>query len=318
MIHVGDLTYAGADSEYQTFFNVEQGLLNRVTPFPSLGNHDLGDTTNWATFFALPGNERWYSFRYGNSSFHCLDNYSPDTVGTPQYNWFLSELSADSADPAVRHIFVFFHEPPYTTNSAYSGNLRARRHLCPLFERFRVRIAFQGHVHAYEHSLVNGVHYIISGGGGGALATGWRPSQPWTIYREATYHFTLVDVRGDTVYSKGVKPSGAVIDSFRIVAPPSSVTERKPVALEPVLSLVASPNPFADRITIGFPLPKSGRAKVFLYNASGQRVAVLADDVLPAGEHQRAWKAKEAPSGIYFCVLKTPDAVRVIRLTRIR
>jgi len=316
--HTGDLTNNGTTAEYQTFFNVERDLLKRVALFPGIGNHDTSNLANYCQLFALPGNERWYSLRYGNSAFHILDNYSPDTAGTPQYNWFLSELSADSADPAVRHIFVFFHEPPYTTNSAYSGNLRARRHLCPLFERFRVRIAFQGHVHAYEHSLVNGVHYIISGGGGAALATGWRPSQPWTVYREATYHFTLVDVRGDTVYSKGVKPSGAVIDSFRIVAPPSSVTERKPVALEPVLSLSASPNPFADRITLGFTLPKSGRAKVFLYNASGQRVATLAEGILPAGEHQVSWKAREASSGVYFCVLRTPEAVRIIRLTRIR
>ncbi len=317
-IHTGDLTASGTAADYRTFFNVERDLLKRVALFPGIGNHDTTNMTNWFTLFALPGNERWYSFRYGNSAFHILDNYSPDTLGTPQYNWFLSELRADSADPSVRHIFVFFHEPPYTTNTAYSGNLRARRHLSPLFERFRVRLTFQGHVHAYEHSLVNGVHYLISGGGGGSLATGWGAWQPWTVYREAAYHFTLVDVRGDTVYSKGIKSSGAVIDSFRIIAPPSKVAERQSVGLPPSLSLKSWPNPFSDRLTLSFTLPRSEQARVMLYNASGQWVATLAQGVLPAGEHQVSWKAREASSGVYFCVLKTPEEVRVIRLTRVR
>ena len=317
-INTGDLTANGTAAEYQTFFNVEWDLLKRVTLFPGIGNHDTSNLANFYQLFALPNNERWYSFRYGNAAFHVLDNYSPDTLGTPQYNWFLNELRADSADSSVRHIFVFFHEPPYTTNTAYSGNLRARRHLCPLFERFRVRLTFQGHVHAYEHSLVNGVHYLISGGGGGALSTGWGASQPWTVYREAAYHFTLVDVRGDTVYSKGIKPSGAVIDSFRIIAPPSGVAEGQSAGLPPSLSLKAWPNPFSDRLTLSFTLPRSEEAEVTLYNASGQRVATLAEGVLPAGEHPVSWNAREASSGVYFCALKTPEAVRVIRLTRVR
>jgi hypothetical protein len=317
-IHTGDLTGNGTSGQYQTFFNVERDLLKRVTLFPGIGNHDTSNLANYYLLFALPGNERWYSFRYGNASFHILDNYSPDTLGTPQYAWFLNELRADSADPSVRHSFVFFHEPPYTTNTAYSGNLRARRHLCPLFERFHVRIAFQGHVHAYEHSLVNGVHYLISGGGGGSLATGWGAWQPWTVYREATYHFTLVDVRGDTVYSKGVKPSGAVIDSFRIIAPPSGIAQGKPATVKPSLSLVASPNPFSGRMTLRFNVPKSGGVNISLYNAAGQKVAVLTDDVLPSGEHSVSWEAREAPSGIYFCLLGTPEAVRILRVTKVR
>jgi hypothetical protein len=173
-------------------------------------------------------------------------------------------------------------------------------------------------VHAYEHSLVNGVHYLISGGGGGALSTGWGAQQPWTVYREATYHFTLVDVRGDTVYSKGIKPNGDTLDSFRLITPPSGVAERTPPGLQPSLSFKAWPNPSSDRVTLSFTLPRSEQTRVTLYNASGQEVATLAEGVLPASEHTMSWKAREAVSGVYFCVLKTPEGVRVIRLTRIR
>ncbi len=318
MLNVGDLTYSGATTEYQTFFNVERDLVKRVTLFPSLGNHDITNMANWDTLFALPGNERWYSLRYGNSAFHCLDNYSPDTLGTPQYDWLLNELLADSADSQVRHIFVFWHEPPYTTNLGHASNLRIRQYLCPLMERFHVRIAFQGHVHCYEHSLANGVHYLITGGGGAPLSTGWGAQQPWTVYRDAIYEFVLVDVRGDTVFSRGIRTDGTGFDTLTLIAPPSGVAERKLEVLKPLLSLKASPNPFSNQLTLLFTLPQSEQARVMLYNASCQRVATLAEGVLPAGKHQAFWKAREAASGVYFCVLKTPEAIRVIRLTRVR
>jgi hypothetical protein len=96
------------------------------------------------------------------------------------------------------------------------------------------------------------------------------------------------------------------------------VAERKPEELQPALSFKAWPNPFSDRLTLSFTLLRSEQARVMLYNASGQRVATLAEGVLPAGEHQVSWKAREASSGVYFCVLRTPEAVRVIRLTRVR
>ena len=317
MLNVGDLTYSGATTEYQTFFNVERDMAKRVTLFPSVGNHDITNMANWDTLFAMPGNERWYSLRYGNSAFHCLDNYSPDTVGTPQYDWFLSELLADSADPSVRHIFIFFHEPPYTTNTGHTSNLRIRQYLCPLMERFHVRIAFQGHVHCYEHSLANGVHYLITGGGGAPLSTGWGAWQPWTVYRDAIYEFVLVDVRGDTVFSRGIRTNGTGFDTLTLIAPPSGVVERTPAGLQPSLSLKASSNPFSDRLTISFALPRSEQAWVMLYNASGQRVATLAEGVLPAGEHRVSWKARKAASGLYFCILRTAEGTRVIRLTKV-
>ncbi|MEO0184503.1 MAG: metallophosphoesterase family protein, partial [candidate division WOR-3 bacterium] len=219
VIQTGDLTEYGSDSLYQVYFSIEEGLLAYSTQFPCVGNHDLNNMTNWFSFFALPHNERWYTFYYGNSAFHCLDNYSSYEPSTPQYEWFLNELLADSANPDIRHIFVFFHEPPYTTNLGHSSNLIIREHLCPLFERFNVRLTFQGHVHAYEHSLVNDVHYIISGGGGAPLHYEWDLPQSWTMYRESAYEFVLVEVRGDTIVSQGIKPNGEIFDTFSIIAP---------------------------------------------------------------------------------------------------
>ncbi|MBM3316189.1 hypothetical protein FJY71_10225, partial [candidate division WOR-3 bacterium] len=195
---------------------------------------------------ALPGNERWYSFRCGNSAFHCLDAFDSLLPGSPQYEWLLSELRLDSASPAVRHVFVCVHTPPYTTNRSYSGNADIRQHLCPLFERYRVDVVFAGHVHAYEHSLVNGVHYLTTGGGGAALSTGWNAAQPWTVYREAVYEFVLVDVSGDSVVTRGVRLDGSEFDSLVAVRGPVGCAGAEPHAGARPRATVAAARPARD------------------------------------------------------------------------
>jgi hypothetical protein len=314
MCNVGDLTYSGATAEFQTFFNIEGGLMNHVTLFPALGNHDVSNVSNWFLYFALPNGERYYSFRYGNSAIVCLDVYSTYTPGSAQYNWLVSELQADSADPSVRHIFAFWHEPPYTTNNGHASNMTVRQYLCPLFERFHVPITFQGHNHCYEHSLVNNVHYIITGGGGAPLYSDWGPESTWTVYRNAEFEFVLVHVSGDTISCKGIVPGGTAFDSFEVVSPATGVHQGNAVPAQPGLGLTAEPNPIAHKARITFTLPQSGPAKLTLYDPAGRLRASLVDGILPAGEHDLSWGSEALPDGDYLLLLKTPRATSRVRL----
>jgi len=297
----GDMTYDGSDAAYRTFFNISRGLLRSLPLYPVLGNHDKTNLTDWFRFFVLPNNERWYSRRYGNSAFICLDNYSTYTPGSAEYDWLVAELAADSADPAVRHIFVNFHEPPYTTNTGHASNLTVRQYLCPLFEQYHVAIVFNGHVHCYEHSLVNGVHYIISGGGGAPLYTGWNPTQPWTVYREATFEFVLVDVAGDTIRTVAIRPDGSRFDSLLLVSPEVGVEgPRTP----PVSIMHVAPNPFGDRVHFTVEA-FAGPARVEVRDVFGRTVAVLHDRDLRSGRIALTWDATRAPAGLYFGVVIT-------------
>jgi hypothetical protein len=314
-LNVGDLTYDGSTPVYQTFFNVERGLLSRLPMYPSVGNHDIRDTTNWFRFLALPNNERWYTVRYGNSVFHSVDVYSTYTPGSAQYDWLVSELQADSADPAIQHIFVWFHDPPYTTNAGHSSNMTVRQYLCPLFERFHVAMTFQGHVHSYEHSLVNGVHYIISGGGGAPLYNTWDSTQPWTVYREATFEDVVVDVNGDTISSVGVRPDGTEFNTLVLVQH-TAVVEGPPST--PIDRLRATPNPFAGRVCLTLETTAPGPVKVEICDALGRPVRVLADRNPNARRHVLVWDASDAPAGLYFCIARTASGTAVATLVRTR
>jgi 3',5'-cyclic AMP phosphodiesterase CpdA len=315
-LNVGDLTENGTLPEYRTFFNVERAMLARLSMSPAPGNHDLRTPANWYRFFALPNNEQWYTVHFGNSVVHALNTYQPFTPGSEQYNWLRSELQADSADPQVRHVFVWFHEPPYTTNAAHSSNLEVRQYLCPLFERFGVRLVFSGHVHAYEHSLVNGVHYVVTGGGGAPLAHNWNSPEPWTVFRLTCYEFTLVDVRGDSVFCRSIQPDGTVFDSFVVALPQVGVSETARATTGRSGILGVRPSPARDHANISLALEQSGPASLKVYDRAGELVAVLCEGELPAGDFTLAWPIGRLPDGTYFCVLRTAHSTRAVPIVR--
>lgn len=69
------------------------------------------------------------------------------------------------------------------------------------------------------------------------------------------------------------------------------------------------PNPFNPTTTIECNLPVSGKVKIEIYNAVGQKVATLLDAYQSAGTYKTVWTAKNMPSGIYFYKLTAKDQV---------
>jgi hypothetical protein len=79
--------------------------------------------------------------------------------------------------------------------------------------------------------------------------------------------------------------------------------DQEPELPERISSLRCYPNPFNATVIIEFVLSQSEMVTLSVYNLRGQRVAVLADGSMSAGEHRITWDASEHPSGIFFCML---------------
>ena len=60
------------------------------------------------------------------------------------------------------------------------------------------------------------------------------------------------------------------------------------------------PNPFNPSTTIKFDVQKTGRYKIEIFNILGQRISILADEVMKAGSHQVRFDAKGLSSGAYI------------------
>ena len=93
-----------------------------------------------------------------------LDTNSDYEPGSKQYQFLKRDLAGTS-----RPFKVFFgHHPAYSSGS-HGSTKKMQEYLQPLFEENGVQLVFAGHDHDYERTIVNGITYVVSGGGGAPL-----------------------------------------------------------------------------------------------------------------------------------------------------
>lgn len=101
-------------------------------------------------------------------------------------------------------------------------------------------------------------------------------------------------------------------------AAPSSVTGEEPAAGLAILDGRVWPNPFGDRVSVEFRLPRPGRVRVEIYDIAGRRVRLLEDAPRAAGRHRIDWDAVDLPAGLYFCRIEAGGKVEVEKVVRLR
>lgn len=74
------------------------------------------------------------------------------------------------------------------------------------------------------------------------------------------------------------------------------------------------PNPFNPSTHIRYQLPREGKVTVAVYNAIGQLVATLVDDVMPAGSHEQQWNAIRQSSGVYYVTVSWNNQVKTQKI----
>jgi hypothetical protein len=101
-----------------------------------------------------------YSFTYGNVGVISLDanELSWEIQGLLGYShgaqvrWLEETLAAWRRGGTVDFIVAFFHECAFSTCDGHSSDGGVRAKLAPLFSRFQVDLAVQGHNHVYERT----------------------------------------------------------------------------------------------------------------------------------------------------------------------
>ena len=92
--------------------------------------------------------------------------------------------------------------------------------LVPLFEKYHVSAAFFGHDHNYQHYLKNGIHYVISGGGGAPLYDVNKPPAGITQKVISTENFVTVSINGKTAHFEAIAIDDHKLDEFEIQSAP--------------------------------------------------------------------------------------------------
>jgi hypothetical protein len=74
------------------------------------------------------------------------------------------------------------------------------------------------------------------------------------------------------------------------------------------------PNPFNPSTTITFSLPLESQVALVIYNALGESVIELVNEVKEAGSHSVEFNAVGLPSGIYFYKLQAAEFAQVRKM----
>lgn len=219
VVHTGDLVADGTDPAlWPVFFDIEHELLRKTAFFPSLGNHER-NARDYYDYLQVP---KYYSFNWGNAHFSILDTdigniavgeAAKQNAWKEQAQWLEEDLQKNQKQ---EFRFVAGHHPPMTAVSNRQGFNPQMTDLIPMFEQLHVTAAFFGHDHNYQHYLKNGIHYIVTGGGGAPLYDVDKPPEGITLKVARTENFVRVQVQGKVAHVVGITPDGTKLESFDI------------------------------------------------------------------------------------------------------
>ncbi|HVK16079.1 MAG TPA: metallophosphoesterase family protein [Fimbriiglobus sp.] len=230
VLHMGDVVDNGPDKRewvHELFWPCRD-LFARVPVYPCIGNHEKNHE-HYYRYFSLPKPEYHYSYRYGNAEFFVLDTNKSPKPGDGQYEWLDKVLGASDA----RWKFCYHHHPCYTSDSddygdTYKGHSKLgdakARPLIALYEKHKVDVAMNGHIHLYERTWPvregrvdpKGVVYLTTGGGGGKLEDFDPVPAFFRNQGRVDYHFCQFTVHGGTLECKAFDQEGRLFDSFSL------------------------------------------------------------------------------------------------------
>lgn len=242
-----DLVLHGGDLQYQTNpFDTWNGLFHFLRPL-----------TSQAAFHCCPGNHEYETFR-GFDEFDQqyrrlfdgqghdggnIDYYALDWAGLriimlnseieggfkesdDQLRWLEAELQAAQDRPDISFAIVAYHRPFFTFSKA-RANRNNRALLHPLFQQYKVPLVLCGHNHCFERFTVDGITYIVDGGGGASTydvnhtIEDVEANDPHLLdtrhsaYRD--YGGTIIEVLGDdTLSMRRISDAGELQDSWEV------------------------------------------------------------------------------------------------------
>jgi hypothetical protein len=146
VLALGDLSYNG-DAEC---------WLELIEPFAEktkiiIGNHELDSSDlleDYMDYFEL--GEQYYSFNYENVHFLVLSTEMDFDEDSEQYQFAADDLKKYSNDSSIDWILASFHRQVYSSGSSPEDEEDFREIYHPLFDKYKVDLALQGHLHAYE------------------------------------------------------------------------------------------------------------------------------------------------------------------------
>lgn len=228
-VMAGDIINRGAErNDWDSFFYNSADIYDRRQLVPAIGNHECqgGRPRLYLEQFALPKNgpttieaKRAYSFEYGNALFVVLDS---NLSAKAQTQWLEEKLSHTKATWK----FAVYHHPAYSSGGN-RDNLEVREEWVPLFDKYHVDLALQGHDHAYLRTYPmkgnqrvkdtkTGTVYIISVSGTKHYSQAAHDYTEFGMTNVSTYQVLDIQISGNRLVYRAYDTEGKLRDEFVI------------------------------------------------------------------------------------------------------
>ncbi len=182
--------------------------------------------------------------------------------------------------------------------------------------------------HRYE--LRDGDYIYIEGSTDGGNS--WdQIGQPITgnQYNYVEAYYSLEDFAGSPEFllrfrlstNYSVSDNGWFIDDISILWDGTDVDNESGDNLPKAFSLDANyPNPFNNKTSLNFRIPRTGYVDLGIFNLIGQKVRTLISEKMSAGEHSIVWDGRMndgglSASGIYFARLRFANSTKIVKMT---
>ncbi|XP_074564958.1 nucleotide pyrophosphatase/phosphodiesterase-like [Curcuma longa] len=261
VFHIGDITYAnGYLSQWDQFTAQVEPITSRVPYMLASGNHER-DWPNTGSFYStldsggecgvlaetmyyVPAENRakyWYSTDFGMFHFCIADTEQDWREGSEQYKFIEQCLASADRKHQPWLIFMAHRVLGYSSGEHYASEgsfaePMGRESLQKLWQKYRVDIAFYGHVHNYERtcpiyqnqcvnsglshysSTMNGTIHVVAGGGGSHLSNFGELVPIWSLKRDVDYGFVKLTAfnHSSLLFEYKRSSDGSVHDSFTI------------------------------------------------------------------------------------------------------
>ncbi|XP_071731767.1 nucleotide pyrophosphatase/phosphodiesterase-like [Rutidosis leptorrhynchoides] len=261
VFHIGNLAYAkGYISQWDQFTAQIQPIAstkpymvasgNNERDFPNSGSFYLTSDSGGEcgvpaeNMFFIPAKNRaksWYSTDHGMFHFCIADSEHDWREGSEQYAWIEKCFAAVDRQQQPWLIFAANRVLGYSSSSQYAmeGSFEepmGREDLQKLWQKYKVDIAFYGHVHDYErtcpiyenqcvnterfnyYGTVKGTIHVVVGGGGSVLSSFSNINPEWSLYKDHDFGFVKLTAFNHSTLLFEYKKSkdGRVYDSFTI------------------------------------------------------------------------------------------------------
>jgi hypothetical protein len=87
------------------------------------------------------------------------------------------------------------------------------------------------------------------------------------------------------------------------------------VESDPFEDILVYPNPFSGELTLEYTLLNASDVELTIFNYLGKQIDLIRKPQ-SSGKHQLKWDSKALPAGMYFCVLKTVDGTRTVKIVK--